>query len=211
MILRNSLKSILRTPVKTVFLVLLITAVTAFLCLSASTWAASIAMLRDRDEACTTIVTMEYLEDAGVYNGTDKEAMLADLVGIDFGAIASNKNVLLWQPMDVTVGIVEGFAPNSKGKEESNYCVLIVTELRRSRENGPFTGKLVETLYSAREYSVGRTIFVYDNPNEGIELDPDPDATYVIHAYNMGLYSYNLEVRLKRFSSLAAQEAGIDC
>ncbi|HPT78740.1 MAG TPA: hypothetical protein PK830_06525 [Candidatus Atribacteria bacterium] len=195
MIFRNSLKSVLRTPVKTVLSVLLISAVTAFLCLSSSTWAASVAMLRDRDEACTTIVTMEYLEDAGAYIGTDKEAMLADIAGIDFDAIASNKNVLLWQPSDVTVGIVDGYAPNSKGNEESNYCVLLVTELKRSRENGPFTGKLVETLYSAREYNAGRTIFVYENSNEGIELDPDPDATYVIHGYNMGLYSYNLEVR----------------
>ena len=97
MISRN-IKSILRTPIKTILFALLIAAVTAFLYLSVNTWAASSAMLREWDENCTTIVTMEYLEDYGSNKGSKSQAMLEDVANIDFDAIASNENVLLWQP-----------------------------------------------------------------------------------------------------------------
>jgi hypothetical protein len=36
--------------------------------------------------------------------------MLEDVAGIDFDAIATNKNVLPWQPSDVGMGTTSGFA-----------------------------------------------------------------------------------------------------
>ena len=95
MIFRNSIKSILRTPVKTILFALLIMAVTAFLYLGINTWSASSAMLRDLDANCSTIVTLEYLEDYGSNKGFKSGAMLADIEGIDFDAIAENENVQL--------------------------------------------------------------------------------------------------------------------
>ena len=98
--LRNSFKSILRTPVKTVMYVILIAAVTAFLYLGVNTWQASAAMLRDSDTNYTTIVTFEYQEGFGSTEGYQSEAMLADIADIDFAALEANEHVLLWQPAD---------------------------------------------------------------------------------------------------------------
>ena len=131
MIFRNSIKSILRTPVKTVFFALLIAAVTAFLYLGINTWAASAAMLRDWDANCTTIVTMEYQEDYGSNLGSKSEAMLADIAGMDFDAIAANENVILWQPADMGMGTAPGFVTRDYGVPYSDACVLIVTGLRQ--------------------------------------------------------------------------------
>ncbi len=207
MIFRNSIKSILRTPVKTVLFTLLIAAVTAFLYLGVNTWAASDAMLRDCDDNCTTIVTMEYLDEFGSGTGSKSEAMLSDIDGIDFDAIAENENVLLWQPSNIGMGIADGFTAKDGG-DYSRYCVLIVSGLSQYSEGSPYTGKLVESLYSYRPYEIGRTVFIYSDQLD-IDFTPDPDATYVIHAENDSVSSSGLSVSLLPFYSFSAQQAGV--
>lgn len=207
MIFRNSIKSIIRTPVKTVLFALLIAAVTTFLYLGVNTWAASDSMLRDCDENRTTIVMMEYLDEFGSGNGIKSESMLSDIEGIDFDAIAANENVLLWQPSNVGMGIADGFAAKDGG-EYSGFCVLVVTGLRQYNEDSPYTGNLVESLYSYRPYESGRTVFVYIDQAD-IDFTPDPDATYVIHAKNSTVNFNGLSVELLPFYSWTAQQAGV--
>jgi hypothetical protein len=175
MIFRNSIKSILRTPVKTFMFALLIAAVTAFLYLGINAWAASSAMLRDCDSNSTTIVTFEYLEDYGSNKGSKSEAMIADVAGIDFDAIAENENVLLWQPSDVGMGTATGFVSNDYSAPYTNACVFIVTGLRQYAEGSPYHGKLVESLYSFRPYEAGRNVFIENQPgNLTLSLTPMP-------------------------------------
>jgi ABC-type lipoprotein release transport system permease subunit len=210
MIFRNSIKSILRTPVKTVLFALLIAAVTAFLYLGINTWAASAAMLRDCDANSTTIVTMEYLEDYGSNKGSKSEAMLADVAGIDFDAIAANENVLIWQPSDVSMGTASGFVSNDQSAEYSYASVFIVTGLRQYAEDSPYHGKLVESLYSFRPYEAGRDVYIENKPGD-FGFTPDPNATYVIHAKNNRINANSLYVQLSPFYSWTAQQAGVDC
>jgi ABC-type lipoprotein release transport system permease subunit/archaellum component FlaF (FlaF/FlaG flagellin family) len=210
MIFRNSIKSILRTPVKTVLFALLIAATAAFLYLGVNTWAASAAMLRDWDANCTTIVTLEYLEDYGSNKGSKSEAMLAEVAAIDFDAIAANENVLLWQPSDVSMGTVSGFISNERSSETSYACVFIVTGLRQFAEDSPYHGKLVESLYSFRPYEAGRDVFIENKPGD-FGFVPDPNATYVIHARNLRINANSIFVQLSPFYSWVAQQAGVDC
>ncbi len=209
MIFRNSIKSIIRIPVKAILFALLIAAVTAFLYLGVNTWAASAAMLRDCEENYTTIVTMEYLEDYGSSKGSKSETMLADVAGIDFDAIAANENVLLWQPSDVGMGSAAGFVSNEQNPEYSYDCVLIVTGIRQYAQDSPYYGKLVESLYSFRPYEPGRSVFIENDPEE-LGFVPDPNATYVIHARNYRLNANGLYVELSPFYSWIAQQAGVD-
>lgn len=127
MIFRHSIRSVFRTPIKTVLFVFLIAAVTAFLYLGINTWVASTAMLRDCESNYTTIVTMEYPEDYGSREGDKSGAMLSDLSDIDFDEIAGNENVIRWQPSDVGMGSIQGFVSNDKNPEYSYYCVVVVT------------------------------------------------------------------------------------
>lgn len=210
MILRNSIKTILRTPVKTFMFGLLIAAVTGFLYLGINAWAASTAMLRDLDANSNTIVTFEYLEDYGSNKGSKSEAMLADVAGIDFDAIAANENVLLWQPSDEGMGTAAGFVANDYNAPYSNICVFIVTGLRQYAEGSPYHGRLVESLYSFRPYEPGRNVFIENQP-ESFDFNPDPDATYIIHADNYRIGANGLSVMLTPFYSWIAQEAGVDC
>lgn len=209
MIFRNSIKSILRTTVKTILFSLLIIAVTAFLYLGVNTWTASTTMLRNWDENCTTIVTMEYLDDYGSNKGSKSEAMLADVASMDFDAIAANENVLLWQPSDIGMGMVSGFASNVPYAEFSNPCVFIVTGLRQFAEDSAYYGELVESLYSSRPYEPGRGVFIQNRPGD-FDFTPDPNATYVIHADNNRTNANGLSVQLSSFYSWIAMEAGID-
>jgi ABC-type lipoprotein release transport system permease subunit len=209
MIFRNSIKSILRTPVKTVFFALLIAAVTAFLYLGINTWAASAAMLRDWDANCTTIVTMEYQEDYGSNLGSKSEAMLADIAGMDFDAIAANENVILWQPADMGMGTAPGFVTRDYGVPYSDACVLIVTGLRQYAEGSPYHGEILESLYSFHSYEPGRKVFIENQPGD-FGFMPDPGAIYVIHAKNLRLSANGLSVQLSPFYSWTAQQAGVD-
>ncbi|TAH70377.1 MAG: FtsX-like permease family protein [Anaerolineaceae bacterium] len=209
MIFRNSIKSIFRTPVKTFLFTFLIAAVTAFLYLGANIWAASAAILRDWNANCTTIVTMEYLEDYGSNKGSKSEAMLADVAGIDFDAIAANENVLLWQPSDVGLGTTSGFVSKERSAEYSYPCMFIVTGVRQYAEDSPYYGKLVESLYSFSPYEAGRAVYIENKPGD-FGFIPDPNATYVIHANNYRVSANGLSVKLSPFYSWIAQQAGVD-
>lgn len=209
MIFRNSIKSIIRTPVKTVLFILLIAAVTVFLYLSVNTWVASTTMLQNWDAECTTIVTLEYLDDYGTSKGRKSDVMLEDVAGTDFDAIATNENVLLWQPSDVGTGVVSGFSTNVQSDEYSNPCVFIVTRLRQFAEDSAYYGELVESLYSYRPYEPGRGVFI-ENRMGDIEFTPDPNATYVIHANNDRTNANGLSVHLSPFYSWIAKDAGVD-
>lgn len=210
MIFRNSIKSILRTPLKTVLFLFLIAAVTSFLYLGVNTWTTSAAMLRDCETNYSTIVTIEYLEDYGSNKGSKSDAMLADVAAIDFDAIAANENVILWQPSDVSMGLPTEFVYNDRNSDYSNDCVFIVTGLRQYAPGSPYHGKLVESLYSARPYEVGRGVFIENEPGD-YGFVPDPDATYVILAKNKRTSANGLSVEISPFYSWIAEQEGVDC
>ena len=104
---RNGIKSLLRTPVRTGLLVLLIAAITVFLFLSLNTWSMSNAILRDSNDVFTTIVSLKYRDVGGSGEGYLSPETLADLETIDFDAIATNEHVKLWQPSRVSFGSVQ--------------------------------------------------------------------------------------------------------
>ncbi len=207
---RNSIKSILRTPVKTVLFALLIAAVTAFLYLGVNTWAASVGMLRDCDENCTTIVTMEYLGDYYPYEAAYDEGMVTEVAGMDFAPIAENQNVLLWQPAELSIGIADGFVAHSEAMLYTDFCVLVVNGIHQFSENSPYYGTLVESLYSYRSYTPGRAVYVYDGRLEDVDFVPDPEATYVLFGYCTPS-GMSLDLYLIRLNNQMAELSGIDC
>ena len=65
-----ALKSILRTPVKTILFIVLVVAVTVFSCLGFGMWNASAELLRRADQTYTTAALIEYVDD-GYPSSTD--------------------------------------------------------------------------------------------------------------------------------------------
>lgn len=206
---RNSIKSIIRTPVKTVLYLILIVAVTAFLYLGINTWQVSVAMLNDSDANYKTIISLEYQEDYGSGEDYQSDRMLSEIQAIDFDRIKAHENVILWQPADVSIASLDGYVSGERDPEYVYAGVFIVNGLRQFAEDSPYYGKIVDTLYSFRPYEEGHGIFVQQSFG-GVTMDADVDKTYVIHAYNHRLASNGLSVALAPFYAQSAEIAGID-
>lgn len=181
MILRNSRSSILRMPLKAILFTLLIVAVTAFLYLGVNTFTASEQMLRACDENYTTIASIEYQGDNYPDESIYDEAMLSEVSQIDFNAIAGQPEVLLWQPTDCSIGLIDGFVAHSASVYYRLFNVLVITDVKLYQPDGMFYAKSVDCLYSYRTDMQGKHFFFY---TDGFDFDPDPDAYYVIHGYS---------------------------
>jgi len=208
MILRNSRNSILRMPLKTILFTLLIIAVAAFLYLGVNTFAASEKMLHDCDENYTTIATIEYLGDNYPDESIYDETMFSEVSQIDFDAIADRQDVLLWQPTDCSIGLIDGFVAHSTSVSYRLFNVLVVTDVTQYQTEGKFFAEIADCLYSYRTDMQGKHIFFY---SEGFDFDPDPDAYYVIHGYSEGLSAFLQTIHLSSFYSYAATLSGVDC
>ncbi len=208
MILRNSRNSILRMPLKTVLFTLLIVAVAAFLYLGVNTFAASETMLHDCDENYTTIASIEYLGDHYPDESIYDETMFSEVSQIDFDAIAGLPNVQLWQPVDCSIGMIDGFVAHSTSVSYRLYNVLVITDARQYQTDGKFFAEIADCLYSYRTDMQGKHVFFY---SEGFDFDPDPDAYYVIHGYSEGLSAFLQTIHLSSFYSYAATLSGVDC
>ncbi|MEN6418067.1 MAG: FtsX-like permease family protein [Clostridiaceae bacterium] len=208
MILRNSRSSILRMPLKAILFTLLIVAVTAFLYLGVNTFTASEQMLRACDENYTTIASIEYLGDNYPDESIYDEAMLSEVSQIDFNVIAGQPEVLLWQPTDCSIGLIDGFVAHSASVYYRLFNVLVITDVTPYQTGGEFYAKTVDCLYSYRTDMQGKHFFFY---TDGFDFDPDPDAYYVIHGYSEGLSSFLQTIQLSPFYSYAATLSGVDC
>ncbi|MFA5585205.1 MAG: FtsX-like permease family protein [Saccharofermentanales bacterium] len=206
---RNSIKSTVRTPVRTGLFLLLIAAVTVFLFLSLNTWFASRAILRDSNQVFTTIVTLKYRDVGGTGEGYLSSEVLADLEAIDFDALASNVHVKDWQPSSVSYGSAQGFMSKARSSRYAYTGVFLVTGLRPYNAQGSYTGKVVETLYSMKPYEPGRTIY-FQGSFEEVGFEPDQGATYIIHTQNMNLDGSGLALQIVPFYSSRAEDHGID-
>ncbi len=209
MTLRNSLKSIVRTPVKTLLYILLITAVTAFLYLGANTWSSSAQMLRDLDQNFTSIVTFSTRDTFGSSEGYTSDDLKEEIAGIPFDQITGDPRVLDWQAADVVMGTVDGYVSAIRDPNYSSPVLFLVTGVRPYAEDNPLAGKLVDTLYSYQHYEPGRTLFLsrFDlQPGEAI----DREATYLIHAKNDRQNANGLAVEIVPFYSWDAEAAGVD-
>lgn len=195
-------------PLKAILFTLLIVAVTAFLYLGVNTFTASEQMLRACDENYTTIASIEYQGDNYPDESIYDEAMLSEVSQIDFNAIAGQPEVLLWQPTDCSIGLIDGFVAHSASVYYRLFNVLVITDVKLYQPDGMFYAKSVDCLYSYRTDMQGKHFFFY---TDGFDFDPDPDAYYVIHGYSEGLSSFLQTIRLSPFYSYAATLSGVDC
>ena len=166
-------------------------------------------MLRDAEDVYTTIVTFKFRDTYGASEGYKTPEMEADAAKIDFEAMATNENMLLWQPSNVTFGSAQGFLSGSRDREYAFSNVFIVTGLRQYSDGGQYVGTLVDTLYSFREYEPGRFIF-FNGDFSDIDFEPDKDAMYIIHAADQNLEGNGIVIKITPFYNHWAEAAGID-
>ncbi len=120
----NSLKSVIRTPVKTVLFIVLVAAVTAFVCLGFGMWSSSDKLIREADQTYTTIVNIEYVDegypDATLYSDT----MYSQLSTYDASKLGESEYVLNFDRQYEIGGYIDGFESKSSNKLFDDYGVL---------------------------------------------------------------------------------------
>ena len=161
MILRNSLKSTLRSTGKTALFTLLLFALTLVLALGVSVWASVAQFLRDCDTYYTTIGLVEYMGTTYPDDTAADPGMAASLPTFDAAAISADPAALSWEAPARALGYVPGFWRSDTFNPARMYSVVVVGSVYYDPSHGLYSGVVAESLYSLK--SEPNTILYIDN------------------------------------------------
>lgn len=159
MIWKHSCKSCLRMGWKAALFALLTAMATMFLYLSGNTWLSSERMLRECDEAYTTIAVLEYIGDNYPGETEYDPDMQAAAAAFDYRSITGSEHVLSWEQTNLSVGSVEGMAAHSQQIPYRSGCVLVVENIRYVDGYDAYWGDIVAAPYSFTEEARGKHVF----------------------------------------------------
>ena len=154
MIFRNSLKSVLRTPVKTLLFLLLSAAVTAFACLGIGMRRSAERLLAEADDTFRTTAVLEYIGEGYPDPTAVDDEMAAALRGYDLSPLTSRPEVLSSDPQVSLGGSIPGLEVSASAARA--YQDMAVVRFRvRYDQQGVLRCLIQDTLYSAPDYYAG--------------------------------------------------------
>lgn len=214
---------------KAVLFALLTAMATMFLYLAVNTWLSSERMLRECDEAYTTIAVLEYIGDNYPGETEYDPDMQAAAAAFDYSSITGSEHALSWEQTNLSVGSVEGMAARSQQIPYRSGCVLVVENIRYVDGYDAYWGDIVAAPYSFTEEARGKHVFLdlpldYEHPvteektfdgevHEITSYPPlytfDPEKRYVIAGEYTDLIRPTKTVRPTPFYSAADSAAGV--
>ena len=204
MIFRNSLKSILRSKIKTALFLLLIFALTLALALGVSVWASVAQFLEDCDEYYTTIGFLEYMgtgyPDDSIYDETMAEAMLS----FNDELISSDTSTLSWETPQRSFGYVDGFWRTDGFVPGQDFSILVIGEVSYDERHSAYRGLVFSAPYS-----------VQSKDNSVIYIDSDFAEFEKNHYYLVLGEIYHgssplLRLRIAPFENPIAESKGVE-
>ena len=146
MFIRHSLQNILRSWPKSALFFLLLTALSAMLCVGVSLTTAILGFLKECDENYTTIAVFEYIGE-GYPDETRYDPDIARcLEEFDFGALADDPYVINWDPGEVALGSITGKTTESADPPFRKMLVAVVYILSYNERIGAYQYSIVEDL-----------------------------------------------------------------
>ena len=115
MMLRLSIKSVLRTPLKTVLFLLLIGAGIASLCLGIGMWESADRLLENADETYTTVAYVEYVGENYPDTARFDTHMVEELKAYDATPLLEQEPVLAADRQAILGGMVKGLQLGTRG------------------------------------------------------------------------------------------------
>lgn len=109
MIFKQSLKAVLRTPLKTFLFLILIVSVTAFACVGIGMWDSGSRLLRLAEDSFTTTASIEYGEVGDYIGESYTETMTYELSGFDYSRLSSSPAVKNFDRQFELGGYIDGF------------------------------------------------------------------------------------------------------
>ena len=163
MIFSQSIKSVLRTPFKSLLFILLIIAVTAFACLGFGMYSSGNKLIAAADKAYTTKAVVEYIDDGYPDASKYSNLMIEELSAFDYSVLSDNKNVLHFERQYELGGYIEGFESRSRNKPHGQYGVLKF-RYRGDTDYGPAC--MIHEAYYNGDYTYGDGTIVYLQDNK---------------------------------------------
>ncbi len=192
--LRTGIKSILRTPARSVLFLVLLSILTSMLMLGSAILSAITGYLRDCDTFYHSIAELEYIgreyPDSTVHDDALAESLQENKDV--FAQIRALEGVLSYEANTASLGLISGVRRKDNALYNENAAVLDVTLISYDKASGAYVGIIKECLYSAKD-NTGLMVFIspYGLDEEGEEGSLKKSTSYVMTgAYFSGNSSY---------------------
>ncbi len=168
---KNGLRSIWRSPGKTILIFLLILALTAMLALGLCVYSAVAEYLDACNAYYQTIGVLEYVgaayPDSHVYDTKMADA----LQQLDLSSLTRQAGVLAWGANRSALGSIENLHRGDPQVYNEDMAVLIVSNLFWEDHTGAYQGIIQSCPYSFYDNS-GNSVFLSPGALEGLEIEP---------------------------------------
>lgn len=154
MVFRNSLKSILRAPAKSLLLLLLAAAVTAFTCLGVGMRRSAGQLRQEADEVFRTTAVLEYVGKYYPDMETDDSEMIAALAAFDLVPLTGRPEVLSYDTQLTFGGCIPGLTVSAAGERSYQDAGVILFKVSYDTD-GELRCLILDTLYASPDYKPG--------------------------------------------------------
>ncbi|MBQ3938636.1 MAG: hypothetical protein II724_04740 [Clostridia bacterium] len=180
--IKNGIKSILRTPVKTALFLLISTVLAALLAVAFSVFSSVRGYLRDCDDFYRTIVDLEYVgvnyPDGDVYDEALARAVAGSQSELD--ALSADRNVYSFEKASPSLALISGFTRQDNLSFDPEAAVLIVRGMSYYDAGSAYTGEIVRQLYSRKQVERKLVLFRFEPAEDGSEPVPESGRDYVL-------------------------------
>ncbi len=167
MFLKNSIKSLYRSPIKS-FLLIVILGITVFVWeLGMSTWLDINSFLNACDEAYVTSGVVEYIpKDPNIMY---LDELQENITGEQFLKLGNNDGVLFSEESKELLGTIEGYERKDLVTPAQDEAVLVITGAVPAASGNAYQARVFESLFANRDLT-GKTVLIAD---ANIQLDSE--------------------------------------
>lgn len=207
MIIRNSLKSVIRSPLKSILFFLLIMALVAALSLGSALVSMCSALMRRCDSTYTTVASVEYRGGRFPEKSVSDKNAARIRAGVDFDALSELKYVKAVDRSDTAIVSLPDFN-RILAENSSSQNVVVVVAKKLSNDNA--MAKVTSVLYSDA-LAEDRLINIYVNEPDGkrVPFNGEEGHYYLFTGYTNGDISGVIDVYMSFQVNEKAKSAGI--
>ena len=179
--IKNSLKSCLRTPGKTLVFTVVLSAVTVLLSVSFCVYAAARGYLRDAEEYFHTIAELEYLgeqyPERDVYDPAVWAAVEENWEALE--ALLADEAVLAFEPDTPALGFIEGLHRIDRSVYNTRQAVIGVRIMSFDERTRTYTAIVSREYYSLQSYYEKLITVTFYDPDEPLRGTADGTPVFL--------------------------------
>lgn len=180
MIYKHSIKSIIRTPKKTILFFFLLIVLTVFLNMGVGMYGSAQNMILDADKTFTTIVELEYLGDSSGDEFNFYNSMNLNLSDFQFNKLENHPNVKEVNMESALWASIDGYNNKQRDTPLYQYAMVRISNINKQEDN-LYTGIVRDNLFGKRvREDVYMMISDVDESGNSLNFDFQKDHEYLI-------------------------------